>query len=131
MTPKPHVLLIEDNSDLAELYATMLHSANFMVSLAADGDSALKILQNRQFDLIFLDLLLPDMDGLSLLKQLPQLRLADRQGPVLVLTNLVDPQLMVELKAHGAQDCFVKTELTPDDFIQVAQAACACSQDKT
>ncbi len=131
MTPKPHVLLIEDNSDLAELYATMLRSVNFVVSLADDGKGALQILQSRQFDLIFLDLLLPDMDGLSLLKQFPQLRLAERQGPVLVLTNLVDPRLMAELKTNGAQACFVKTELTPDDFIRVAQAACACSQHKT
>ena len=77
------VLMIEDERDLADAVAEILRKNNFTVEHAFDGEYGLDCALTDVYDLIILDIMLPKMDGLHVLKEL---RSADVQTPVLMLT---------------------------------------------
>ena len=96
------LLLIEDDSRLAEMLSEYLGQAGFGVTVAALGAAALKRLTESEFDAVILDLMLPDMDGLDLCRQIR----ARNDTPVLMLT------------ARGeAIDRIVGLELGADDYL--------------
>ena len=96
------LLLIEDDSRLAEMLSEYLGQAGFGVTVAALGAAALKRLTESEFDAVILDLMLPDMDGLDVCRQIR----ARNDTPVLMLT------------ARGeAIDRIVGLELGADDYL--------------
>jgi two-component system, OmpR family, response regulator len=76
------ILLIEDEPDLTEVITLALREYEFSVDTALDGRMGLHKAQNEDYDLIVLDLMLPQLDGISLLKRLRQ----SNKTPVLILT---------------------------------------------
>jgi DNA-binding response OmpR family regulator len=78
------VLVVEDERRLADNIARSLREASgYAVDIATDGDDGLFMAETNPYDLILLDLMLPHLDGLSLLKQF---RAGGHEAPVLVLT---------------------------------------------
>jgi two-component system phosphate regulon response regulator OmpR len=96
------VLLIEDDARLAEMVSEYLGEAGFRVSVAALGRSGLELLAREPFDALVLDLMLPDMDGLEVCRQLR----AKSDTPVLMLTARGD-----------ATDRIVGLEIGADDYL--------------
>ena len=96
------VLLIEDDTRLAEMESEYLGEAGFRVSVAAQGRAGLEWLAREPFDALVLDLMLPDMDGLELCRQLR----ATSDTPVLMLTARGD-----------AMDRVVGLEVGADDYL--------------
>lgn len=83
----PHnVLIIEDESFLADLYAVELKGHAVSTQIAPDGRTALDLLQRKKFSVILLDILLPDMDGIDVLLQAS--KHLKTMPPVIVLSNL-------------------------------------------
>jgi CheY-like chemotaxis protein len=80
------VLLIEDQEDTREGYATYLQAAGMTVLTAADGAEALRVFHRDRPDVVVLDLGLPDMNGLDVLTQIKAAPHADRI-PVIVVTG--------------------------------------------
>ena len=99
------ILLIEDHTRLAGFIRKGLKAAQFDVDLAAKGSDALEDFECVHYDAAILDLGLPDMDGLQLLKEL---RAKDKAIPVLILTSRV--QLADKIKGlnSGADDYLTK-----------------------
>ena len=98
----PHILLIEDDARLAEMVAEYLGEAGFRVAVAAAGRVGLERLTREPYDALVLDLMLPDMDGLEVCRQLR----AKSDIPVLMLT------------ARGeAMDRIVGLEIGADDYL--------------
>ncbi len=96
------ILLIDDDQELSQLVIDYLTLDGFVLELAADGVSGLAKAQSGQYQLILLDVMLPGMDGLSLLRQLRQ----SSYCPVLMLT------------ARGDDiDRIVGLELGADDYL--------------
>lgn len=100
----PHrILVIEDNHDIAHLVELHLRDAGFDVELATDGRRGLTLASNGSYDLIVLDIMLPELDGLEVCRQL---RGAAIQTPILMLT------------AKTAElDRVVGLELGADDYL--------------
>ncbi len=99
------VLIIEDSTRLRQTVSTFLHKNGFAVDTAADGDDGLFIAQTNQYDVIVLDLMLPGLDGISILKTL---RKSNNKTNVLILTakdSINDKVLGLET---GADDYLVK-----------------------
>ncbi|MGA2777230.1 MAG: response regulator [Steroidobacteraceae bacterium] len=96
------ILLVEDDPRLADMLLEYLGQAGFEVSVAALGASALERLSGTVFDAVVLDLMLPDMDGLQVCRQLR----ATNDVPVLMLTARGD-----------AVDRIVGLELGADDYL--------------
>src|SRR5436309_9423845 len=79
------ILLVEDDSRLEEILATSMEEDNIVLSRAANGREALQWLAQSRFDLVLLDLGLPEMDGFEFLEEVKKAPLF-HQIPVIVLT---------------------------------------------
>lgn len=99
------ILLVEDDAPLADALTTLLAGAGYAVDHVADGLSAETLAQAEQFDLVILDLNLPEKDGLSVLRALRSRR---NPVPILILTARGAPAERVEGLDLGADDYMVK-----------------------
>ena len=100
------VLIVEDERRLAENIARSLReSASYAVDVALDGEDGLYMAQSNPYDLVVLDLMLPKVDGLTLLKRL---RAGGAETPVLILTARDDKESVVTLLNAGADDYVAK-----------------------
>jgi DNA-binding response OmpR family regulator len=100
------VLIIEDERRLAENVARSLReSAGYAADIAPDGEDGLFMADSDNYDLVVLDLMLPKLDGLSLLRRF---RAAGHHTPVLVLTARDEKETVVELLNAGADDYVTK-----------------------
>lgn len=103
-TRERHALVVEDQTTLRELLEALLSEREaYTVETAADGHSALEALARRSFDLVLLDLVLPDLHGFELLT-----RLAKSPTRVLVLTALARPAVVKEALERGAHGVVTK-----------------------
>jgi DNA-binding response OmpR family regulator len=103
----PSILLIDDDARLATMVADYLRAAQYDVTLAPSGASGLQLLRSRAFDLVLLDLMLPDTDGLDLFRTFSSQPFA--QGvPVIMLTARGDPMDKVVGLEIGADDYVAK-----------------------
>ena len=96
----PHILLIEDDARLAEMVSEYLGEAGFRVSVVDKGQAGLARLTREPYDALVLDLMLPDMDGLEVCRQLR----AKSDTPVLMLTARGDTMDRVVGLEMGADD---------------------------
>jgi len=100
------VLIVEDEVRLAENVArSMRESASYAVDIASDGQEGLFLAESNAYDLIVLDLMLPKLDGIELLRRIRQ---AGQHTPVLVLTARDDKESVVALLNAGADDYLTK-----------------------
>ncbi len=105
-SPGRHILVVDDDSCLSSFLGMELEADHFIVDQIHDGAEALKALQGkRRYDLVILDLNLPNLDGLSLLKRL---RPTQPRLPVLVLTARSGVEDRVSALQCGADDCLNK-----------------------
>jgi DNA-binding response OmpR family regulator len=100
----PHILLVEDDSRLAEMVSEYLGEAGFRVSVVGEGRAGLERHTREPYDALVLDLMLPDMDGLEVCRQLR----AKSDTPVLMLTARGDTMDRVVGLEVGADDYLPK-----------------------
>lgn len=100
--------MIEDDARLAHMVGEYLGQSGFTVSHVGDGQSGLKAVQDSPPDLVILDLMLPDMDGLEVCRRLRALPGALAQVPVLMLTAKGDPMDRIIGLEIGADDYLPK-----------------------
>lgn len=102
--PSARVLLVDDEAMVREVVTRYLEREGFAVAVAADGDAALELIGRCAFDLVVLDLMLPSVDGLSVLRELR----CRGDTPVIVLTARGDEGDRVLGLELGADDYVVK-----------------------
>lgn len=105
------VLVVEDEQDLRDALKTALSYEHFETFAAGDGEEGLRIALLEKPDLILLDLMMPKMDGLSVLKALR----ADEWGKgvtVIVMTALDDLERVAEVMEHGGTEYLVKSNIS-------------------
>jgi len=103
-----NLLMIEDDVRLAGMVADYLGASGFGVSHAPDAQQGLARLQSSEVDLVILDLMLPDMDGLQVCQRIRALPGALGQVPVLMLTAKGDPMDRIIGLEMGADDYLPK-----------------------
>lgn len=116
------ILLVEDEDFIRDLYVRQLSKEGFLVKQAADGQSALNLLKNEAFDLLLLDIMLPGMNGLQLLREF---KTKNPQSPMItiLLTNLGQEAVIKEGFELGAQAYLIKASYTPDQVVQEVKNA--------
>jgi DNA-binding response OmpR family regulator len=101
----PHVLVAEDDVPLANFLRRQLESEAFEVQLVQDGEAASQMVNSDKYHLMILDLNLPKLDGVGVLKQV---RPRQPQLPILVLTGRTQVEDRVLSLDSGADDCLLK-----------------------
>jgi two-component system OmpR family response regulator len=104
MSGSPHILIVDDHRELRDLVSRALVKEGFRVSTAEDGKAMRKVLSAAHIDLVLLDLMLPNEDGLSLCRSLR----ADSDIPIIMLTAKGDEVDRVIGLEMGADDYLPK-----------------------
>jgi DNA-binding response OmpR family regulator len=112
------ILVVEDETDLRELYTDILIAAGYQVEGIGDGQQALSKMSQGGYDLILLDIILPKVDGLTILKTLPNYPSAKTNGPIILLTALDKDETISQGLALGASGYLVKSEVDPAQVLQ-------------
>ncbi len=100
----PHVLVVDDDRRLRELLSRYLSSNGFRVSNASNANEARKKVENIEFDLLVVDVMMPGETGISLTKSLREVK----EVPILMLTALADIENRIEGLEAGADDYLPK-----------------------
>ena len=108
------ILVVEDDTSILNSYGFVLVKKGYDVTTAENGEAALKACAAEQFDLIVLDMLMPEMSGLDFLKQ-AGLKTNAPETKVLVLSNTESDKIRDEAMELGAMDYVLKVESTPYD----------------
>ncbi|HVZ25674.1 MAG TPA: response regulator transcription factor [Sediminibacterium sp.] len=104
-TPQANILLVEDEEHLHEALKLNLEMEGYEVSSAYTGNEALKMINQAYFDLIIMDIMLPEMDGLSITETI---RVANNEVPVLMLSARNSGADRVAGLRKGADDYLTK-----------------------
>jgi two-component system phosphate regulon response regulator PhoB len=102
-----HVVIIEDEPDIANLLASRFASEGFRVATASDGRAGLHAVHLHRPDLIILDLLLPTMNGWEVCRSL-KANLATMDIPVIIVSAIGSPEDRIALLDMGVDDFIVK-----------------------
>lgn len=111
------VLLIEDENDIITMYDLCLSQAGFNVDIARNGAWGLKLARANSYDLIIMDVIMPAMSGIDLLKKLKEESL-HQQIPIIVLSNSAQDSDMQEAKKQGAAAYLLKSKMTPKNLLK-------------
>ena len=111
------ILLIEDEEFLRDIYVEVLTSAGHEVDLAEDGLEGFKKTKKGGYDLVLLDVMLPEMDGRQILLEVTSTKPEKPNGAYVYMTNLSHETLFEEGKKLGVKGVIIKSELTPDQFV--------------
>jgi len=112
--PGIHVLMIEDDGSIAEMYRLQLEHDGYKVTVATTGELAFSTLTGSAPDIVLLDLLLPDQSGFEVLAALNER--FPNHPPVVILSNYGEPSMIDRGRALGAVEYLVKSRVTPGDI---------------
>lgn len=118
------ILFIEDESALQKTFGDILSAEGFEMISAIDGEVGLRLAGSEKPDLIILDLILPKLHGLEVLKGLKE-NGKTRDIPVIILTNMGDLENIEKALELGATTYMVKTDYTLEDVVAKVKNAIA------
>ncbi len=121
------ILLVEDEDFIRELYVRQLTKEGFLVKSVPDGQTGLNLLKTETFDLLLLDIMLPGMNGLQLLREF---KTQNPNSPMvtILLTNLGQEAVIKEGFELGAQAYLIKASYTPDQVVSEVKNALSGGQ---
>ncbi len=115
------ILLIEDDPIVANVYRNKLAVEGYQTETAADGEAGLKLLHSFQPQVIILDLMLPGVSGVDVIKKIRSE--ADfAKTPIVVFSNTYLTNLIQEAWRAGANKCLSKSTCTPKDMLDIVRS---------
>ena len=114
------ILIIEDDPGVANVYRNKLAVEGYQTEVAVDGEAGLKLLATFQPDLIIVDLMLPTISGVDVIRE-TRSEPASAKTPIIVLSNTYLTNLVQEAWRAGASKCLSKTDCAPKDVIEAAR----------
>lgn len=113
----PHtIIIVEDDSFLAQMYATKLTLEGYRVSIAGDGERGWQMIEKERPDLVLLDILMPKMDGFAVLEKIRK-SMNTQNIPVILLTNLSQKKDVERGLSLGANDYLIKSHFVPTEVL--------------
>ena len=116
---KIRLLLVDDENDFVETLAERLRLRDFNVSVALNGNEAINLVKENEFDVIVLDVLMPGKDGIETLKEIKSI---DQISQVIMLTGHATVKSAIQGMKNGAFDYLMKPTDT-DDLIEMIKKA--------
>ncbi len=121
--PDQHkILLVDDDELIRDLYSEVLKDANFDVESAKDGQEGFEMLKLGGYDVVLLDLIMPELDGVTVLRKLHDNPPGKPNKHIIVLTNLDFQPTLEEAMELGAESYLIKSAHTPDEVVEQVSA---------
>jgi len=111
------ILVVDDEILVGELFKNCLNEPGYQVTTTLSSIEALELINTRHFDLIFLDLLIPEIDGAELFRRIRQ---TDKRIPVAIITGYPDSEVMRRAMEHGPF-MVLKKPFAVDDILNTVQ----------
>jgi len=119
-----HVLIIDDDESVRDALKDFLEEKDFKVTTAANGPLGLELLREDGFDILLVDLMMPGMGGLDVIKETSALQITT---PVIMVTAYASVQTAVDAMKLGAFD-YVTKPFIPDELLIVINRAMELSK---
>ena len=116
---KINVLLVDDEKDFVEFLAERLQLKDFNVTIAFNGDEAIKLVEENEFDVIVLDVQMPGKNGVETLKEVKKI---EQLSQVIMLTGHATVKTAIQGMKNGAFDYLMKPTDT-DELIEMMNKA--------
>ncbi len=114
------ILLIEDDPSQRMMYDLEFSNFGYKLDMASGGKEGIRVSKEIKPDLILLDLVMNDMDGLDVLKEIKSQKYA-KDTKIVVMTNLTKKGLEKECKSSGAYDYIIKSKFIPKEIVKKAE----------
>lgn len=114
MSSKRDILIVEDDPSIMKAEVFALKEAGFKVDMAVNGAEALKLIRDKHYAVILLDLVMPQRTGFDVLTELKFMKCT---VPILVLSNMFEAVSREEALRLGARDYIQKTAVSIDDVV--------------
>lgn len=114
-TTKKNVLVIEDEKPLYTALRLKLEHEGITVTVATDGQEALELLTKNDYDLVLMDLIMPNMDGFQTLEQLGKM---GKSPKIYVMSNLSQPEDESRARELGAAKFFIKADTALTSIVE-------------
>lgn len=111
---KKEILIVEDEDDIRKLMKSFLEKKGFDITLAEDGSSAVDILQNKHFDLLIIDVLLPGEHGMDLVK----MKGHNFITPIILMSGIYNEKEINEIMEDPNVKCFIKKPFDLNEFYE-------------
>lgn len=114
------ILIVEDDQFLMKMYKKKFEVAGYTLEVAGDGEEGIEKMKSFKPDLVFMDIMMPKLNGLDALDKIK----ADesiKNIPIVMLTNLSSTADAETALKKGALKYFVKSDLVPSDIVQKAK----------
>ena len=122
MTNKKTILIAEDEVAMLNALSKKFTDGNFNILPANDGEVALNIALDKKPDLVMLDIIMPKMDGIEVMKKIRENQKWGSVVPIIMLTNLSDADNVAEAAKFGVYDFLVKTDWRLDDVVGLVKS---------
>jgi len=116
---KIKLLLVDDEKDFLTVYARRFVRRNADITLASSGQEAIDKIQTIEFDVVILDVMMPEMNGIETLRRIKAIK---PNLPVIILTGHANSQTMIEGMDIGAFDFLLKPVGTDELYFRVLDA---------
>jgi DNA-binding response OmpR family regulator len=115
------ILLVEDDPFLIDIYQKKLKDSGFEIEVARDGERALKILKEKNFDLMLLDIVLPRIDGWKILEEIREMKKEKKyleKMKIVIWSNLGEKEDIKKGLSLGATSYLIKANFTPSEVVR-------------
>ena len=126
MDEKPKILIVEDEKPMANALVLKLNKSGFVAQAVYDGQAAIKALGENTYDLVLLDLMMPNVDGFAVLEHVKQQKVKTK---IIVSTNLSQESDMARAEELGADGYFVKSDTPIGKVVEHVEMALGNTSD--
>lgn len=116
------ILIVEDDFYIRDLYLRAFRKAGYLVTTVANGKEALGVSEEGDFEVILLDIMLPEVTGIEVLEYLRRRESSAKNTPVFLVTNLGQEDIIKKAFKLGADGYLLKAQLTPGEVVREVEA---------
>jgi len=111
------ILIAEDDFFIRDIYSKVFSLSGYDVKVALDGNDAFEKIKTEQFDMILLDIMMPRMTGIDVLKGVRALSTPAKSTPIFIITNLGQQNVIEEAFKLGMDGYILKSQVSPQQIV--------------
>ena len=111
------ILIAEDDFFIRDIYSKVFSLSGYDVQVAVDGMDAFEKIKAQQYDMILLDIMMPRMTGIDVLKNVRSLSIPQKSTPIFIITNLGQQNVIEEAFKLGMDGYILKSQVSPQQIV--------------